>query len=130
MQMQGFSTIMVGIHPLVKKLKENKAKHVEAHNKACDGFRETACNKLLKRAEQVKNGDTVNLIFNISAPVSHEKDYSEIIGMLEFSLATAGEVHGPNPTVELDKEQYRNYIQDQWNWTHQWGTAVSGYCGL
>jgi uncharacterized protein YbjQ (UPF0145 family) len=126
---QGFQTVTVGVSQLLDKLKENREVHVETHNKACEAFRETAYKKLRSRAEQIKSGATVNMTFTYHAPKSHVEEYDDVIGMLEFSLATAGEAHA-NPTVELDKQQYRNYVEDKWTWTHDWGVSVSGYCGL
>ena len=127
---QGFNTVQVGVRPLVDKLIENRKIHIAAHEAACVAFKETAAMKLRKRAGEVENGDTTNLNFSFSAPVSHEEEYDDVIAMLEFSLATAGELREESATIELDRDQCRNYIQDKWNWTHQWGMAISGYCGL
>jgi len=132
----GLSKITVGVKPLIEKLKENKSQHVELYEEACKAFKKNSVKYIERKIKEFENSDgTEGLRFNLAAPTSYESEYTEIIGMLEFSLATAGEyafaaaraTNNGQPMIELTREEFRNYVQDDWGWKQQWSMSVSGY---
>lgn len=88
-------------------------KHVDEYNAAVLGFKDELVEAYTNHLNDVTAAQPENLLSrtqwkNIMAPVSHEKEYARIIGMLNFDI---------NEYVDLDETEYQHYIQDEWSWT-------------
>jgi len=102
--------IKVSKADLLKKLKANKTEHVKIYEDAMNGWRkkvQTRCGEI-SQAMKSKN-DGVDLGFlDLDRPYTREGDYDMIIGMLEMDQDEG--------LVELDKDEYRQFVLDKWEW--------------
>lgn len=126
-------------------IKDNKETHVKEYNEAMKGYRvgvvagleqlSENVNEFAKEVkdalEEARNGGELKVKFQLDSwsqfneltkPETHEPDYSTVIGMIE--LDTSDE-------VELGRHEYKNYVQDEWDWsesfTHQITGSLSNY---
>jgi len=111
-------TVNVNKDELMKVLKVNRDKHRTEYETAKAGFRKLLERELEKKLEQVRTGKKVELRFKNQRPESHLGDYDEIIGMLELATDEA---------IELNHSQYRNFVQDKWEWKHSWSLSNAAY---
>lgn len=88
-------------------LKTNREEHAEIVAEAREGYVEQARKALEKRLGQIKEGKVVNLTFSLNPPQDHTEDYDTVIKMLEMHV---------EKTVTLDSQQFRQYVEDNWNW--------------
>jgi hypothetical protein len=58
--------------------------------------------------------------FNIQVvfPQNHEKDFLEVIEMLEMSV---------DENINLDAESFRAYIKNEWSWTNGFRQLTESY---
>ena len=103
---------------LLTKLKENRAKHEKEYAAAKEGFRKLLIEELEEKLADAKAGERVELSFENTKPVSHLKDYDDVIGMLEFSTEVE---------ITINHQQYRQYVLNEWDWTRQWQTSNVAY---
>ncbi len=110
---------------LLEKLKENKTKHVEHFKKALKGWqdrvREVAEKEIIAKSE---SGELTRLDAFRQAeltndiPTSHEEDYDTAIMMFEMCRDTE---------VNLTMHEFKQYVQDIWEWTGQFTATSSKY---
>lgn len=113
---------------LLKKLEENRVKHIENYKQAVVEYK-SACladledkkNVVVKALDSLKkkieasnkpvnmNVDE-NLYFDLQPPVSHEKEYDEIIEVFRMEV---------NDNVELDSIEFHQYVSDNWEWKNE-----------
>lgn len=106
---------------VLKALKTNRAKHIAEYKEALKGYR-VKCAKLLeKELTKIEAGKKFNMYFSVNEPQSYEKDYNLAIEMLEMDI---------NDTVELTRNEFSNYIKDDWNWKNSFSVTNSGYVGI
>jgi len=55
-----------------------------------------------------------------SKPKSYETEYDTAIGMVSMDV---------DVEVELTKQEYKQYVMDEWSWTSDFNTCVSGSTG-
>ena len=111
---------------LLTKLEENCINHVKEFEVANKEYQETITlalrdrkekiNKILDgwidkvQKEPVKVDIDENLWFDITPPVSHEKDYNRVIGMVKMEVSDK---------IDLDIQDYGKYIEDDWSWKEE-----------
>jgi hypothetical protein len=104
---------------LLVKLKENKAKHISEHKEARKVYNE----KLIEWAEQLildtKANREVIPWFKEDVPTSFEEEYKLAIDMLEWSTET--------DTVLLTQNEFKQYVNDEWNWSQGFKATNSKY---
>ena len=103
---------------LLNTLKENREHHQTMADEALLGYKdatETLLRATLNEAMEVDFSERVYV--NVYPPCDHLSDYDTVIGMLEASV---------DDTLELDFIQYRNFVEDEWDWSQNWVNAVSG----
>lgn len=131
---------------LVKKLEENKEKHVLQYNEAMAGYKEEllgivqkafekAENDLEKKknslVEKIKNfkdedilkqSDYMTLIdaihIEMKVPRSYAKDYDRAIEIAKWEA---------NEKMELSTAEFTCYILDEWDWTSDFALTNSLY---
>lgn len=114
-------TIKVNKNELLTVLKKNKEQHVKEYKKALRGYRIQAAESLTKELKNIKDGRDFNTYFSLSKPVSYEKEYATVIGMLEMDLLTE---------VELDMTEFTKYVNDDWSWKSSFSASNSTYLGF
>lgn len=122
---QAMRKVNINRKELLAKLETNLIQHVENYNEAVKEYKQAALvdiqekknsvkkslDELEKKVSASKTPVTLavadNLYFEIKPPVSHEGDYKEIIQLFQWEV---------NDTVELDSQEFSQYILDNWSW--------------
>lgn len=128
---------------LLRIITDNKEEHVKEYEEAMKGYRVGVVAGLEKLGENVKefakevdesleearNGGELKTHFtldlwspftNLTKPETHEKDYTTVIGMIDLDMGDS---------VDLSRDEYRNYIQDEWDWSATFETQITGSLG-
>lgn len=120
---------------LLDRIKENRAKHVEAYEEAWKGYLievQEQLDKIVKdaRIEAKKfkdfSGDIgkmpedVMMHFGVVAqpPQSHADEYDRVIDMLDFT-------HEEN--VILNQQEFNQYVRDEWAWSRMFNETAGAY---
>lgn len=111
-------TIVVAKDALLKKLRENRDNHRKEFELALEGWRKTADEEIARLYEEAKAGKLKQAFLNLPRPEDHTKDYDRRIEMLEMDI---------NQTVELEEQEYAQYVQDDWGWRRQWTASNTAY---
>lgn len=107
---------------LLAKLKENLALHRAEYQEALTEFQTRLiedlklAHKKVSKVEKVE--DLRNFSFDIQFPQNHEREYAEVIEMLEMSV---------DDTINLDAESFKAYIKNEWQWQHHFRAAKASY---
>ena len=126
--MHGHKEMVVTVK--TQKIKEilisNRQKHLEHYQKAKEGYRKLAMEKLQINLAKIERFDpkdkhVPSLDFsNCPKPVCFANRYDEAIGMLELH---SGE------TIVLDLSAYKQFVEDKWDWNNQFLASNSSYLG-
>jgi hypothetical protein len=106
---------------LLAKVRENRDKHEKEYHEACVEYKVAAINIAEKALRDFNEKTFTQLLakdayepveldpiyFNIDVPVSHLKEYDELITMLVMCA---------NSTVTLSKRDFIKYAMDEWEW--------------
>jgi hypothetical protein len=116
--------VKVKTNILLNKLRENKEKHIKEYNEASKNWKIKTTEALKKfhqeSLQRLESSDRIEYIhFSCPVkPISHETDYILAIEMLEFSV---------DQELELTQQEFKTYVQDEWNWKHEFTTVNSAY---
>jgi hypothetical protein len=105
---------------LLEILKENRGKHRQIFEEACEGFKKRAVELLEEKLTLARKGDRVIMQFSLQQPVDQTKEYDRAIKMLELCIPAE---------IELDESDFANYVMDDWAWKQQFLTSNSSYSG-
>ena len=111
-------TVTVTKADLLAKIRANREAHQAIFEEAKAGYKELAKAALKKHLRDVERGEMQVISIMMPAPVNQTKDYDRIITMLEM------EVKGE---VELDEQQFSQYVMDDWRWKQAFLTSNAGY---
>jgi hypothetical protein len=105
---------------LIAAMEKNRAEHRAAFIKAQDAYRATVIKVLDEELQAAKHGRPFVLarITALVQPSDHTNDYERIIGMLNMDT---GDI------VELNQQEYKCYVEDDWGWMGQFANEVSNY---
>lgn len=103
---------------LVEKLTMNRKSHRAMFENAFEGYRQECIRLLALNLESLKAGDKIQVRFYEQAPQDHTDDYDTVLNMLNMSV---------EPTIELTHQEFKQYVEDDWNWREQWNTSNSKY---
>lgn len=103
---------------LLAKLKENRDEHTEMFREAQAGYISTALARLKRASERLSAGEAVELNFRLTVPTDHTAEYTTVIGMIE---------NHTEPKIELSADEYRMFVEDQWDWSENWFASNRGY---
>jgi len=113
-------TITVKKDELLATMRENRIAHVEEFQDATVGYKKEVVNQLSDALAKAETGEVYQTSFYITEPASFEKDYDQTIGMLEMSV---------DDEVELDANQYKQWVMDEWSWTGNFKNSTALYAG-
>lgn len=107
---------------LLKKIKANYSKHMEDFHNAKVGYKQkvaVAVKKFYAKAViDIENDKPAPHFSPFTFPANYESDYKTAINMLELSV---------DKFIELTREEFKNYVQDEWAWKAQFTNMVTGY---
>ena len=115
------TNITVSKDRILKILKSNKEKHIKEYNEALTAFYTKAAMVFSSMMEKALNSDpslTINEVCELIKPISHQEEYELVIRMLQMDL---------NEVVDLSRQEYTQYIDDNWTWTQQFKSINSSY---
>ncbi len=123
MRMSGISMkTVVNRLELLKQVRANLEKHKKVVAEAVIGFNKKRIALLKKELYRAENKPkTESLSLSLTRPVDHSEQYATVIQMLEWSN---------EEKVELSPDEFRQLVQDEWNWTNQFVTVNSGYSSM
>lgn len=113
---------------LLMHLRRNRARHMESYETALRGYwmkyyallvkARDDLTKIIKTVRNHNEPDLSKLRFSLPKPVSHEKDYTRVIGMLEMSS---------DINIEVTEEEFMRYVKDQWQWRDEFVSNSTMY---
>lgn len=112
--------ISVPVEVLLVSLEQNLAAHIKDRDEARANYKAKALEVLGGLKAKVEAGKVLDLYkeIRLTPPVDNEDKYNTAIGMLKM--------HTEEQAV-LDYEDYRNYIEDNWEWARQARSSNSFY---
>ncbi len=112
------NTIKVNKQELLAILKKNRDNHHAVFEEAFEGYRKESIRIHEENLKTLKGNKRVIVAFYETAPQDHTADYNVVIRMLEMDVGN---------TVDLNQQQFTNYVDDNWNWKQQWTISNSKY---
>tara|TARA_Y100000310_G_C20451686_1_gene701048 strand:+ start:492 stop:899 length:408 start_codon:yes stop_codon:yes gene_type:complete len=108
---------------LLDILRKNRAEHALIVEEAKRGYLDAARKALRRKLKEYESKNTdsgklEDLSVSLHAPRSHVKIYDHLIGLLELSS---------DDLIELDAEQYRHMVADEWDWMADFLLSNSNY---
>jgi len=110
--------ISVQVNDLIKVLKKNRDAHRGIFQQAQEGYRTKAIELLDQALQGARQGGQINMGFTLPVPQDHTLDYDRVIRMLEMSI---------DPTIELNEDDFAQYVMDDWSWKRQFMTSNAMY---
>jgi len=125
---------------LLEIIEDNREEHVTEYNEAMKGYRVGVVAGLEQLSETVqefarevgvalkeaRNGGKLKTRFefdlwsqfnSLIKPESHEKDYTLAFDMIELDTGN---------DVELTKGEFRQFVNDEWDWSEAFGSQITG----
>jgi hypothetical protein len=105
---------------LLEIIGKNREEHHAIFLEAQKKYREVAIKLLDRQLAAAREGKPFMLheFVALVQPVDHTTDYDRAIQMLELSV---------DDVITLNRADFVNLVQDQWQWTQQWATTSSRY---
>jgi bifunctional ADP-heptose synthase (sugar kinase/adenylyltransferase) len=95
---------------LIEIMRQNRENHAKIVQEAQAGFRARVISRLDEMLAMAQQGKKIDINVGLQMPVDMTGEYDTVIGMLELDI---------NETVALDQYQYKNWVQDDWDWSRQ-----------
>lgn len=92
---------------LLKHLEVNRKKHIDSYQDMMDTYRKALVMELEEKLSLAKQQVDVDHRIKLERPVSYLSSYDQAIEMLKWTTELE---------VELDVSEFRQYVQDEWNW--------------
>lgn len=109
---------------VLKIVKENRKRHEKNYKAAVKIYQKeivAEVKKIYDNARKEKRVKCGHIYINTTEPEQHLKDYDEVIEMLEMSTGDE---------IELNRENYRQFIKDEWKWSSSYQSNTMGKLGL
>lgn len=103
---------------LLETVKENREKHKEVYEKACDEYRKKVAKRFRELADVADEGGLPDPSTDLNKPEEHLDDYDQSIEMLEADQ---------RDQVTLTNEEYQKLVEDDWNWSRRFARNTSSY---
>jgi len=113
---------------LLQKIKINKEKHVKEYQETVANYILEAMKqideqieKLVSRKAEIDAEETLELphvSFRLPMPQNHEKDYEQVIQMLQMSV---------DEELEIKADEFACYVMDDWDWKQDFLAVSANY---
>jgi hypothetical protein len=106
---------------LLSALRKNLEVHRIEYKEALIDFKQRLIEDLQAGIEKVSASEPADLSkFNVQVlfPQNHEKDFLEVIEMLDMSV---------DENINLDAESFRAYFKNEWHWSHSFTELAQSY---
>lgn len=101
-------TITVNPITLIKKLRENREKHIKEYEEAKQGYQKFVVAELQKAIADVEEGKILKNHLTFVYPKLYSKSYDVAIDMLRWHNGY---------TIELSHEDFSGFVRDEWDWS-------------
>lgn len=121
MEANFFTAIRIDKGKLIEVLANNREKHKAEYDDAVAKYEvcfEEKKEKYIKYLKKVKPNSAYKHFSEPPKPISHLNDYDTIINMLNLTV---------DSVISLDRKQFKNYVEDEWDWSNQFKFVTSGY---
>ena len=116
-ELRGLNTVRVDKDYLLTVLKRNRDQHVNTYEQAMAAWHSKIIEILEDELRKVENDNTYMPNVYLPQPFSSKDSYDSAISLLEASLDTE---------FVLDRKEFNQYVMDNWSWTDNFTTTVSG----
>lgn len=116
----GLNLIKVQKLDLLKKLIDNRNKHLLEYDEAVAGFKKSVIEELQSYLDRAIKGKSVRTTITFDEPRCHEDEYSTVIEMLEMSV---------DEEIYITMNEFRQYVQDKWHWKESFSVTNMKYIG-
>jgi hypothetical protein len=119
MRGQGLA-IEASVATLMKTLADNRDQHFRDYEKAKKGWRKLLAKQLTGLLADLEAGKSIegSRLHLEAKPTHYLKEYDEALDMLKYAT---------NTVIELNQEQFRAYVNDEWSWKTHWEASNSSY---
>jgi hypothetical protein len=100
-------TIKVNKLKLMGILESNLAQHENDYKEAQEQYLVALKKELQEMLQQVESGEMIDRVINAVEPVTYADSYRLAIDMLDMSV---------DAEVELDAQEFKRYVRDEWEW--------------
>lgn len=124
--------IEVAVEDLLKTLQRNKTKHVKEYEQAKKGYYKLLRRELDTKLDVLDARDNGTLQGKVKG-VAKEKDLARIVNQKPqtyvdfYDQAIEMLEYASNETVQLDTQQFQEYVKDEWNWKATFTTSNTAY---
>ena len=105
---------------LLAHLKANRENHIDEYNRAFDAYREALIVQFEEALKKAKNYEPVSHHIDLEKPQNYLDSYDSAIEMLEWTT---------EDEIELDLVEFKQLVQDQWNWKQSFTAMARSYAG-
>ena len=99
-------------------VQKNRDNHRETFLKAQGVYRTRVIEELDRMLDDAKNGRKIRRNVSLPEPEEHTEDYDRVLMMLDMSV---------DDTIELQWNEFMNYVQDEWGWNRTFAANTSSY---
>jgi hypothetical protein len=112
------NTVKVNREELLTTVKANFDKHKEIVTEAFAKYRELAVAELDAMIAEAKAGKRIRRQVSLVEPIDQSAEYLTAIRKLEMSV---------DPVIEIDDEDFRHLVMDEWRWKGQFMASNRTY---
>jgi hypothetical protein len=98
----------------------NRVSHLNAYEEALAAWKEKVKQELEDAYYAARIGEKFKTSFDLPKPENFVKEYDRTLGMLRMSV---------DENVTLTDYEYRQYVEDEWDWKQRFATTNSRYTG-
>lgn len=103
---------------LLSHLKSNREKHIVEFQEAMAAYRVKMQETIRHLSEKAHRNEDISHSIDVVRPISYVSSYDEAISMLEW---------GVDKEVTLDRNEFKQYVQDEWAWKGTFEAMASSY---
>jgi hypothetical protein len=109
---------------LMLTVKKNREEHIASYKEAMEVYEEECREDLQNRLDVLEAGEHDDpdryLSFSVDTPISYAHVYDQLIAMLDLTDAD---------TLTINGSQYRNWMQDDWDWSSTYSARTLSKLG-
>lgn len=111
-------TVKIKVKDLLAHLQSNREKHVAEYAEAIKRYRIALRRKLTELLEDASCDHDIKHTIDVIRPQSFTDSYDEAISMLQWTT---------DIEVELDRAEFKQYVQDEWSWANVFAASTRAY---
>ena len=116
----GLDKVRVKKEHLLSALVRNLEKHQKEFKETHEAWKKDAIEKMEENLSAARDGEDVVLYIQLEEPVDHTGEYEHVISLLRASI---------DDVIVLSSHEFRQYHDDQWDWSGHHRTAMANYSG-